>query len=99
LVRAFAQNGAGFPAVVPSYLVAVGFGLAAYAANAGDKPMIGRGGIALVALCRSWFIVSYLMAGVAPIAAANVFGALGAWVWASAGAEVPTESSAPLARA
>ncbi|MCA1812652.1 MAG: hypothetical protein LC624_01720 [Halobacteriales archaeon] len=93
-LRAVAQNGAGFPAVLPSYAVAVGFAVAAYGARTPGAATATRGGIALVALCRSWFLVSYLMADVPVIALANALGALGAWVWASASGE-PAAASGP----
>jgi hypothetical protein len=91
LFRAVLQTGPDLLAVLPSYLVAVGFAGAAYGAQA-RVPNATRGGIALVAVCRTFFIVANL--GTPVIALANVFGALGAWVWASASAE-PRPASQP----
>lgn len=80
LVRAYLQTAGGAAlGIYPTYLVPLGFAWLALAPRA----MPGAA-LSAVALARTWFVLWYLLQGNGLVAAANVLGAAGAWLWASA---------------
>lgn len=80
LVRAGLQAAAGFqPLHVPSFLVPVGFALAAL--TTGRQAVAG---IALVGLNRGVFAVNFLISGNLVLGLANLLGLLGGLLWAKA---------------
>lgn len=88
--RAYLQTSVGAAlGVYPTWLVPIGFAWLAVA-----PAIMPRFAIASVALARTWFILFYFLAGQYVIVVANILGAAGAWLWASADGDAVAPSSA-----